>query len=72
VPNGWPVATALYPIPAIVVALVVLAMRVHDRNAWLRGPHIRRLGTGPLETGRIVEPSGVASFLVSYACCSQG
>ena len=62
----------LYPIPAIVVALVVLAMRVHDRNAWLLALIFAGLGTGPLETVESLSHPAWRSFLVSYSLLFSG
>jgi uncharacterized membrane protein YhaH (DUF805 family) len=57
----------LYPIPAILVALVVLAMRVHDRNAWLLALFFAGIGTGPLDTVESVSHPALRGFLVSYS-----
>jgi sigma-B regulation protein RsbU (phosphoserine phosphatase) len=62
----------LYPIPAMLVALVVLAMRVHDRNAWLLALFFAGIGVGPLETVESVSHPALRGPFVSYSLLFSG
>ncbi len=62
----------LYPMPFVLVGLAVLALRVHDQNAWLLALAFAALGAGPVDTiGATVAPS-LRNAVLAYAALLSG
>lgn len=65
-PLGW------YPLPAVLLALIVLFLRVHDRNAWLLAMVFAGLGAGPVETAEPLCHPALRGFMLSYSALFGG
>jgi len=61
-----------YPVPAVLLALTVLFLRVHDRNAWMLALLFAGLGTGPAETMESLLPSALRGFVLAYSVLFSG
>ena len=61
-----------YPVPAVLLALTVLFLRVHDRNAWLLAAVFAGLGVGPWETVEPVCHPAVRGFMLAYSALFSG
>ena len=62
----------LYPIPAVIVGVIVLALRAHDGNAWLLALIFAGIGTGPLQTVESLSHPSLRGFLVAYSALFSG
>jgi phosphoserine phosphatase RsbU/P len=65
-PLGW------YPVPAVLLALTVLFLRLHDRNAWLLALVFAGLGVGPPQTVESVCHPSLRGFLLAYSTLFNG
>jgi sigma-B regulation protein RsbU (phosphoserine phosphatase) len=61
-----------YPVPAVLLGLAVLFLRVHDRNAWLFALVFAGLGVGPRLTVESVCPPAVRGFVLAYSTLFSG
>jgi len=65
-PLGW------YPVPAVLLALIVLFLRVHDRNAWLLAMVFAGIGAGPIETMDSLCHPALRGFVLAYSALFGG
>jgi sigma-B regulation protein RsbU (phosphoserine phosphatase) len=61
-----------YPVPAVLLGLAVLFLRVHDRNAWLFALVFAGLGVGPQVAVESVCHPAVRSFVLAYSALFGG
>ena len=61
-----------YPVPAVLLGLGVLFLRVHDRNAWLFALVFAGLGVGPQQAIDSVSHPAVRSFVLAYSVLFSG
>jgi sigma-B regulation protein RsbU (phosphoserine phosphatase) len=75
---SWPQVLAeqvldLYPLPFLVVAVVVLFLRVEDRNAWLLAWMFAGfIASAPLVDLEAFMPSGLRGFAIAYMVLFYG
>jgi sigma-B regulation protein RsbU (phosphoserine phosphatase) len=61
-----------YPVPAVLLALTVLFLRVQDRNAWLLALVFAGLGVGPPQTVESVCHPALRGFVLAYGTLFSG
>ena len=61
-----------YPVPAVLLGLAVLFLRVHDRNAWLFALVFAGLGVGPQQAVASVCHPAVRGFVLAYSMLFGG
>jgi sigma-B regulation protein RsbU (phosphoserine phosphatase) len=61
-----------YPVPAVLLALTVLFLRVHDRHAWLLAMVFAGLAAGPVETVEPVCHPALRRFVLAYGTLFGG
>ena len=61
-----------YPVPAVLLALTVLFLRVHDPNAWLLAMVFAGLSAGPVETAEPLCPPALRAFVLAYSVLFSG
>ena len=61
-----------YPVPAVLLGLAVLFLRVHDRNAWLFALVFAGLGVGPQQAVETVCHPAVRNFVLAYSALFGG
>jgi sigma-B regulation protein RsbU (phosphoserine phosphatase) len=61
-----------YPVPAVLLGLAVLFLRVHDRNAWLFALVFAGLGVGPQQAVETVCHPAVRAFVLAYSALFSG
>jgi sigma-B regulation protein RsbU (phosphoserine phosphatase) len=62
----------LFPVPFVLVGLAVLALRVHDRNAWLLALSFAALGTGATEVLETTVHPSLRNATFAYAVLFSG
>lgn len=61
-----------YPVPAVLLGLTVLFLRMHDRNAWLFALVFAGLGVGPQQPVESVCHPALRSFVLGYSTLLGG
>jgi sigma-B regulation protein RsbU (phosphoserine phosphatase) len=59
-------------VPAVLLALIVLFLRVHDRNAWLLAMVFAGMGAGPVETMESLCHPALRGFVRAYSALFGG